>query len=67
MRAAGRETESTHFLWRDVFVKGPGHNNITLTVNFILKLLKGLWRFYWKFTLLFHKMFTILILQQSQN
>jgi len=40
MRAAGRETESKHFLWRDAFVKGAGHNNISLSVNFIFKATK---------------------------
>ena len=40
MRAAGRETEAKHLLRRDAFVKGAGHNNISLSVNFIFKATK---------------------------
>jgi len=45
MRAAGRETDSKHFLWRDAFIKGASHNNISLSVNFIFKASKRIMTF----------------------
>jgi hypothetical protein len=45
MRAAGRETESKHFLWRDAFVKDAGYNNISLCLNFIFKATKRIMTF----------------------
>jgi len=45
MRAAGRETESKNFLWRDAFVKGAGRNNISLSVNLIFKATKRIMAF----------------------
>jgi hypothetical protein len=45
MRAAGRETESKHFLWRDASVKGAGHNHISLSINLIFKASKRITTF----------------------
>jgi hypothetical protein len=35
MQAVGRKADSKHVLSRGAFVKGAGHNNIRLSLNFI--------------------------------